>query len=1100
MFLSGGLSGNLILTTGGRTGVSSDANTNSAAAAASGWLGSIGLSSNTGKDAVLHSGEGSISTIAWSRSGKYVAWVNEQGIKIMRSSLGLDRGDADYAWRRIAHIDHPSRQAWEGMSGVWKARAHWSDERYLEQDDNTALSELSGGNSGLQRKPSTSSTSTSHSTGARPERGFNVVERLIVGWGDTVWIIDVRPGGASEGRPGTLQRSTGKASIVHQFVISDGIVSGLSQYTQSLLLVMVFRTRDDDDQPVASEKGDAPKKGIRKRRNALPPDLRLIDLSMSPEQEVDVEGLTFSRFESLSASDYNVSTVFVPSAAVPTSAQLRRFGSLGVGAIGGAIWDAGKQSTRLFSSSASVLSGSSGGGDKQSVGKTSDHVVPEDLQRKPASPGLLTPGLKIFVHSPFDCILAMKREESDRLKWLLERKCYDEAWHLVDNRPDIVSTDIDEESRPGTPLKTDGGLAEFFEDDSSSHSAVDAQRGFYSAAEKEKRRIGDLWVEQLVARHEWRQAAETAGKVIGTSSRWEHWIWTFAEAEKFDDITPHIPIRGLKSRLPSTVYEVVLAHYLKTDMLRFEQLMGTWDPSLFDAESIANTIHGKLGSSNVRETTVQGGIKGRDWRILQNALAKLYIEDSKPTEALYCYLLTKNGQAALDLVRRYKLLAAISDKVYSFATVNIDDEQLKGHTANIDQLESLSADAIQMLAAGALQNLIPVSSVIDQMEPFQPTSAPFLFFYFKTLWNGDIAEDMDDAKSVAPSTQPVRRHRFARKGIAATATASTRALLAPFVNTSVSLFAEYSRPLLGDLLKSSDDSGVPLTDEAGFYEHALAECERRNYVPELVSLLSATGQNRRALHLIIDKIGDVKQAIDFAKEVDDEDLWDDLLNYSMDKPAFVKGLLIQGGSSGGMLKPEDLVRRIPTGLDVPGLKEGLVAVLRDSDIQASIAEGAARVSHSEVALRLDALVQGRMKGVPFDVEPDEDSSTQEANGAVDDGGADATGHAGSRTGQCAICTELLRGNTLAEVEDGASRGDHLLAFQCGHIYHLECLLDHITTPDNADRIGELQRHLEDEEYEEPTGVAGRHSTGAKMARAQTIGSVLGDTGCSVCER
>ncbi|KAL9063881.1 MAG: hypothetical protein Q9157_008045 [Trypethelium eluteriae] len=41
-YLSGGLAGNLIVTVGGKAGVSADANTNSAAAAASGWLGSIG--------------------------------------------------------------------------------------------------------------------------------------------------------------------------------------------------------------------------------------------------------------------------------------------------------------------------------------------------------------------------------------------------------------------------------------------------------------------------------------------------------------------------------------------------------------------------------------------------------------------------------------------------------------------------------------------------------------------------------------------------------------------------------------------------------------------------------------------------------------------------------------------------------------------------------------------------------------------------------------------------------------------------------------------------------------------------------------------------
>lgn len=68
-YLSGGRAGNLILTVGGKSGVSADANTNSTAAAASGWLGSMGLGGNNGKDTILHQGEGTISTIKWSLSG-----------------------------------------------------------------------------------------------------------------------------------------------------------------------------------------------------------------------------------------------------------------------------------------------------------------------------------------------------------------------------------------------------------------------------------------------------------------------------------------------------------------------------------------------------------------------------------------------------------------------------------------------------------------------------------------------------------------------------------------------------------------------------------------------------------------------------------------------------------------------------------------------------------------------------------------------------------------------------------------------------------------------------------------------------------------------
>jgi vacuolar protein sorting-associated protein 41 len=56
-YVSGGLAGNLVLSVGGRAGtISTSTTTGTAAAAASGWLGTIGLGTNTGKDTILHSG------------------------------------------------------------------------------------------------------------------------------------------------------------------------------------------------------------------------------------------------------------------------------------------------------------------------------------------------------------------------------------------------------------------------------------------------------------------------------------------------------------------------------------------------------------------------------------------------------------------------------------------------------------------------------------------------------------------------------------------------------------------------------------------------------------------------------------------------------------------------------------------------------------------------------------------------------------------------------------------------------------------------------------------------------------------------------------
>jgi hypothetical protein len=192
-YLSGGLAGNLVLTVGGRAGTSSNSTTTgTAVATASGWLGTIGLSGGNGTDTVLHRGEGSISTIKWSLTGRYVVWVNEHGIKIMRSNLDLDSGEADYAWKRMSHIDRPNRPGWEEMAGVWKARAEWIDEDGLEPDFDAA-----NGQCATTTEPVPSETPSMLSL--RKSQKIKKVEKLVVGWGGTIWIVNIHPGGVGKG-------------------------------------------------------------------------------------------------------------------------------------------------------------------------------------------------------------------------------------------------------------------------------------------------------------------------------------------------------------------------------------------------------------------------------------------------------------------------------------------------------------------------------------------------------------------------------------------------------------------------------------------------------------------------------------------------------------------------------------------------------------------------------------------------------------------------------------------------------------------------------------------------------------------------------------
>lgn len=77
-------------------------------------------------------------------------------------------------------------------------------------------------------------------------------------------------------------------------------------------------------------------------------------------------------------------------------------------------------------------------------------------------------------------------------------------------------------------------------------------------------------------------------------------------------------------------------------------------------------------------------------------------------------------------------------------------------------------------------------------------------------------------------------------------------------------------------------------------------------------------------------------AIDFCKEHDDMDLWNELINQSLDRPEIMTKLL---DGIAGFINPEILVNKIKMGQCIPGLKDSLIKMLCDLRLQVSIQDG-----------------------------------------------------------------------------------------------------------------------------------------------------------------
>ena len=187
----------------------------------------------------------------------------------------------------------------------------------------------------------------------------------------------------------------------------------------------------------------------------------------------------------------------------------------------------------------------------------------------------------------------------------------------------------------------------------------------------------------------------------------------------------------------------------------------------------------------------------------------------------------------------------------------------------------------------------------------------------------------------------------------------------------------------------------------------------------------------------------------------------------MSRPTFISGLLAEVGTA---INPITLVRRIPSGLEIEGLKDGLKKMIREYDLQDSISTGVAKVLQGEVAVGMERLRKGRRKGIKFDVT---------AGGKVP---------VALKAALCASCGKGF----------GEDETETLVAFACGHIYHLSHLLYDQASSQPPSRPPEGARDVADDDGTSSATLA--RTIGPKVTNAVLLRyKIEGIGGCRMCK-
>ncbi|KAI0685116.1 vacuolar assembling protein VPS41 [Cerioporus squamosus] len=413
--------------------------------------------------------------------------------------------------------------------------------------------------------------------------------------------------------------------------------------------------------------------------------------------------------------------------------------------------------------------------------------------------------------------------------------------------------------------------------------------------------IGQRYIEHLVAEGDFVKAAHLCPKVCGQDTkRWEDWIFVFAQKHQLQAIIPYVPTET--PTLGHLVYEMILAHFLAHDRQTLLQTIKSWPKGIYDISAVIVAVQSELdrapSSSSMKPT-------GPDTVILMECLAELYTLNRQPGKALP-YFLRLRRPNVFDLIRENNLFTDVQDQ--ALLLVEFDQELREKRKNEGEDIDTDPIAAITLLVDHI--HSIPITRVVQQLQ-----SRPFyLYLYLNALFQKDPH------------------------------------LTSAYADTQVKLYAEYAPRRLIDFLRASNYYSL---------EEAYNVCNERDLVLEMVFLLGRMGNNKKALYLIIDRLGDVNRAIDFAKEQHDDDLWEDLLRYSETRPPFIRGLLENVGAE---IDPIRLIRRIKNGMEIPGLKGALIKILHDFNLQVSLLEGCQTIMNGDCADLVHKLHRNQSSG------------------------------------------------------------------------------------------------------------------------------------------
>ncbi|XP_073011981.1 vacuolar protein sorting-associated protein 41 homolog [Typha latifolia] len=244
-----------------------------------------------------------------------------------------------------------------------------------------------------------------------------------------------------------------------------------------------------------------------------------------------------------------------------------------------------------------------------------------------------------------------------------------------------------------------------------------------------------------------------------------------------------------------------------------------------------------------------------------------------------------------------------------------------------------------------------------------------------------------------------------------------------FHDLQVELYADYEPQMLLPFLRSSHYYKL---------DKAYDIFSRKELLREQVFVLGKMGNAKQALAIIINKLEDIEEAVEFVTEQHDDELWEELIRQCLQQPEMV-GMLLE--HTVGNLDPLYIVSMVPNGLEIPRLRDRLVKIITDYRTETSLRLGCNDILKADCVNLLVKYYNEARHGVYLgSIEEDTQAKGEDGISAQETERPTSLRvmEVKSRTrggGRCCLCFDPF-----------SIQGLSVVVFFCCHAYHVNCLM------------------------------------------------------------